>query len=217
MIRAGRVSVDGVSAHLGQKVDPDTALVEVDGVPLPIKPGLVHYLLYKPVGVVSTASDPQGRRTVIDLVPDDSRVYPAGRLDVDSEGLIVVTNDGSLTERLTHPRFGITKTYLAEGEGQVSLRTVRTLTSGVSLEDGPARAVTAALVQAQQDRSLVRIVMGEGRKREVRRMFDAVGHPVRRLVREAIGPLVDRTLEPGAWRELSIVEVRSLYSSAVDE
>ena len=163
---------------------------------------------------MSTADDPQGRRTVVDLVPSSTRVYPAGRLDADSEGLIILTNDGALTERLTHPRFGVTKTYLAEVDGAVGERVIGRLTAGVDLEDGPARAVAARLVDVSAGRSLVTVVMAEGRKREVRRMFDLLDHPVRRLVREAIGPLRDRKLKPGEWRALTTAEVRSLYASS---
>ena len=198
---------------MGQKIDPETAWVEVDGVPLPVRPDLVYYLLYKPVGVVSTADDPQGRQTVVDLVPADTRVYPVGRLDADSEGLLILTNDGALTERLTHPRYGVTKTYLVEVTGTAGDRALGRLTAGVDLDDGVARAAAARLVEVSAGRSLVTVVMAEGRKREVRRMFDTVGHPVRRLVRVAIGPLRDRRLKPGQWRELSTTEVRSLYSS----
>lgn len=191
--------------------------VEVDGIPLPVKPGLVYYLLYKPTGVVSTTDDPQERPTVVDLVPASTRVYPVGRLDVDSEGLLLLTNDGMLTERLTHPRFGVTKTYLVEAGGAVGSKALSRLLTGVELEDGPARAVTAKVVERGHASTLVEVVMIEGRKREVRRMFDSVGHPVRRLVREAIGPLRDRALAPGDWRELSTAEVRSLYEAAVAE
>jgi len=208
------VTVDGDQAHLGQKVDPDSALVEVDGIPLPIKPGLVHYLLYKPAGVVSTADDPQGRRTVVELVPDDTRVYPVGRLDVDSEGLLIVTNDGALTELLTHPRHGVTKTYLARVKGEPAAPVIRRLEAGVDLEDGPARAASARTIDSFGDEALVELVMTEGRNREVRRMLDAVGHPVTALVRTAIGPLRDGSLRPGTWRVLSVAEIRSLYGAA---
>lgn len=184
--------------------------------PLPIKPDLVHYLLYKPVGVVSTTDDPQGRPTVIDLVPATTRVYPVGRLDADSEGLLLLTNDGALTERVTHPRYGIEKTYLVQIDGSMGSKALSRLTAGVELDDGSARAVGARVVEAGRTRSLVEVVMTEGRKREVRRMFDAVGHPVRRLVREAIGPITDRRLKPGEWRDLSLAEVRSLYAAATE-
>src|SRR3990170_5418866 len=143
LVRTGRVTVDGVPAHLGQKIEPGTARVEVDGIPLPVKPGLVHYLVYKPVGVVSTADDPQGRSTVLGLVPGDTRVYPVGRLDTDSEGLLIVTNDGDLTAVVTHPRYGITKTYLARVTGHPGKTVLSRLLGGIDLDDGPARALTA--------------------------------------------------------------------------
>ena len=203
--------MDGQPAHLGQKVDPQTARVEVDGVPLPIRPDLVHYLLYKPAGVVSTASDPEGRPTVVDLVPGETRVYPVGRLDSDSEGLIILTNDGDLAAHVSHPRNGVPKTYLARVKGSPGRKALRQLTTGVELDDGPARARAARLVGEQGGEGLVEVVMGEGRKREVRRMLAAVGHPVLALVRTAIGPVRDPTLRPGSWRMLTVAEVRSLY------
>ena len=211
MIRAGRVTVDGRPAHLGQKVDPDTARVEVDGIPLPIRPDLVYYLLFKPAGVVSTASDPQGRPTVVDLVPGGTRVYPVGRLDADTEGLVILTNDGDLAARVTHPRHGVGKTYLARVTGNPGRAALRALLEGVELEDGLARAREARLVSRQGGEALIELVMGEGRKREVRRLLGAVGHPVVGLVRTAIGPVTARGLRPGAWRELTLSEVRSLY------
>lgn len=211
MIRAGRVTVDGLPAHLGQKVDPATARVEVDRVPLPIKPGLVYYLLYKPAGVVSTASDPGGRPKVVDLVPSGGRVYPVGRLDADTEGLLILTNDGDLAERVTHPRYGVTKTYLARVAGDPGRAALRALTTGVELDDGPARAVRARVLDRGTGQALVELVMEEGRKREVRRLLAAVGHPVQALVRTAIGPVSDPALKPGTWRDLTLDEVRSLY------
>lgn len=211
MIRAGRVTVDGQPAHLGQKVDAATARVEVDGVPLPVRPGLVYYLLYKPAGVVSTASDPQGRPTVVDLVPAGTRVYPVGRLDIDTEGLVILTNDGELAAHVTHPRHGVAKTYLARVHGSPGRAALRALVDGVELEDGPARARQVRLVARWGSEALVEVVMGEGRKREVRRLLGAVGHPVAALVRTAIGPIRDPALAPGTWRELTIDEVRSLY------
>lgn len=206
--------VDGEPAHLGQKVDPDSARVLVDGVPLPIRAGLVHYLVYKPVGVVSTAADPQGRPTVVELVPDGTRVYPVGRLDSDSEGLIIVTNDGDLTEAVTHPRHGVTKTYLVRVAGDIGKAAVRALTDGVDLDDGPAAALEARVIDRHGGDTLIEMVMGEGRKREIRRMLEAVGHRVIGLVRVAIGPIRDPGLPPGQWRMLSIDEVRSLYRAA---
>ncbi len=211
MIRAGRVTVDGQPAHLGQKVNPETAHVEVDGIPLPVRPGLVYYLLYKPPGVVSTAADPQGRPTVVGLVPRSTRVFPVGRLDADTEGLLILTNDGDLAARVTHPRHGVGKTYVARVQGNPGRAALRSLTTGVELDDGPARARQARVVARRGGEALVELVMGEGRKREVRRLLAAVGYPVLALVRTAIGPIRDPALAPGAWRDLTIDEVRSLY------
>jgi 23S rRNA pseudouridine2605 synthase len=211
MVRTGRVTVDGQPAHLGQKVDPATARVEVDGVPLPIRPGLVYYLVYKPAGVLSTASDPRGRPTVIDLVPAGTRVYPVGRLDADTEGLLILTNDGDLAQRVTHPRHGVPKTYVARVSGEPGRAALRALTAGIELEDGPAHALQARVIGRQAGEALVELVMGEGRKREVRRLLAAVGHPAQALVRTAIGTIRAADLKPGTWRELSLEEVRSLY------
>ncbi len=205
--------VDGAPAQIGQKVDPTAARVAVDGVPLPVAPDHVVYLLNKPPGVVSTADDPHGRPTVVKLVPSHPRVYPVGRLDADTEGLLLLTNDGDLTQRITHPSFGATKTYLALVEGDIGDRGLRRLAEGVDLEDGLAAAVSARVVDRSGGRTLVEVVMAEGRKREVRRMFDAVEHPVVRLVRTEIAGLRDADLAPGEWRRLSIDEVRLLYSA----
>ena len=214
LVARGRVTVDGEPATIGQRVDPETASIVIDGIPLPVRPGLVYLVLYKPAGVVSTASDPQGRRAVVDLVDVPERVYPVGRLDADSEGLLLLTNDGDLAYRLTHPRFGVEKTYTALVEGRVSDAAARDLATGVELEDGAAAALRVRIIDRRPDRTMLEIVMGEGRKREVRRMCEAVGHPVVRLVRTAIGPLRDPGLAPGASRSLTLEEVRSLYAAA---
>lgn len=213
LIAQGRVTVDGRPARIGQRVDPETQEVAVDGKPIPIRPGLVWYLLYKPVGVISTADDPQGRRTVVDLVPSEPRVYPVGRLDADSEGLIVLTNDGRLANYLTHPRYGVEKTYLVLVEGRPG-KWVDQLTEGVELDDGMAAARRARVVDTLKGRTMVEIVMIEGRKREIRRMCSALGHEVVRLVRTAIGPISDRQLKPGTWRHLEPEEVAALYAAA---
>lgn len=213
MVKAGRVTVDGAPAHLGQKIDPVEADVRVDGVPLPLNPELVHILLNKEQGVVSTADDPQGRRTVVDVVGSTTRLYPVGRLDMDSEGLLILTNDGALTEHLTHPRHGVTKTYTVLVDGSVGSDDTKRLVHGVELDDGPASASAARVLDEHGGRTLVEIVMNEGRNREVRRMFDAIGHPVLRLARTAIGDLRDRDLKPGEWRTLTIDEVRMLWAS----
>jgi len=206
------VTVDGDPAHLGQKIDPSKQRVRIDGLPLPLAPDLASYLVYKPVGTVSTADDPQGRPTVVDLVPRSMRVYPAGRLDADSEGLMVLTNDGDLTLRLTHPRFGVHKTYVVLVSGTVEPAALRRLADGVDLEDGPAAAIGARLLDQSDGRALVEIIMGEGRKRIVRRMFDRVGHPVERLIRTAIGPIRDGSLKAGEHRTITIEEIRAVYA-----
>jgi 23S rRNA pseudouridine2605 synthase len=206
LIADERVTVNGAVAVLGRRVDVEHDLIEVDGAAIPVKPGLVHYLLHKPVGVVSTADDPQGRPTVVDLVPGEPRVFPVGRLDQDSEGLLLLTNDGELTHRLTHPSFGVEKEYLAHVTGSPSRGAVRRLREGIELEDGMTAPAEAALVAP----GLVRITLHEGRNRQVRRMCDAIGHPVERLVRVRIGPIRDRKLKPGHWRELTQDEVLSL-------
>mgnify|MGYP001362758458 FL=1 len=206
LIAEGRVTVDGEVAVLGRRVDVETALIELDGAPIGVRPDLVHYLLNKPAGVVTTADDPQGRPTVVGLVPAEPRVFPVGRLDVDTEGLLLLTNDGELAHRLTHPSFGVEKEYVAELEGSPSRVALRRLREGVELDDGTTAPARAALLEP----SVVRLTVHEGRNRQVRRMCDAVGHPVVRLIRTRIGPLADRSLAPGAWRELTGDEVRSL-------
>lgn len=209
----GRVLLNGEPVVLGDRVDPEADVLTLDGAPIPVSEQLETYLLYKPVGVISTAHDPQGRRTVVDLVGSERRLYPVGRLDADSEGLILVSNDGELTNRVTHPSYGITKKYLAEVKGRPDPATLRQLTAGVELDDGPARAESALLVDSQRERSLVELTMVEGRNREVRRMFDVVDHEVTRLVRTAIGPLTDPNLKPGDSRLLSADEIQNLLTS----
>lgn len=210
LISAGRVRVNGVVATLGDRVDSLVDVVEVDGRLAPVRPDSVYYLLNKPVGVVSTARDTHGRPTVVDLVPDEPRVHPVGRLDIETEGLIILTNDGELTNRLTHPSFGVDKEYLVTVVPQpVSPASLRRLREGVELEDGP----TAPARVSQPEPGLLRLTIHEGRNRQVRRMCAAIGHEVTRLVRVRIGPLSDRRLEPGAWRLLEPEEVRALIDA----
>jgi 23S rRNA pseudouridine2605 synthase len=210
LIAAGRVTVNGAVATLGARVDEEHDVIELDGALVSVRPGLVHYLLNKPAGVVTSAYDPQGRPTVVQLVPPEPRVFPVGRLDVDTEGLLLLTNDGELTHRLTHPRYGVEKEYLAHVAGRLSPGDLRRLREGIDLDDGrtaPARA-------SQPEPGLVRLTIHEGRHRQVRRMLDALGHPVRRLVRVRIGPLSDRRLALGAWRPLTTDERRALELAA---
>jgi len=210
LIAEGRVRVNGAPARLGQRADSAHDHIEVDGIPLPVREGLAYYLLNKPVGVVCSAADPRGRQTVLDLLPDVPRVFPVGRLDIASEGLIVVTNDGELAFQLTHPSFGVMKEYVVELEGRLSKEAVGRLRRGVQLDDGltaPAKVSVLAPNSA-------RVCIHEGRNRQVRRMCEAVGNPVRRLVRTRIGPLSDPALAPGKWRNLSVREVRDLWQAA---
>ena len=214
MIAEGRVRVNGKPARLGQKVDPAMDEVQVDGSRVPLQTDLVWYLVNKPVGVVSTASDPEGRPTVVELVDVPGRVWPVGRLDIDSEGVVLVTNDGELTHRLTHPRFEVPKTYVAEVSGGVADPAVKQLLRGVELEDGPAAASHVHVVDRRPGATLVEITITEGRNRQVRRMFEAVGSTVTRLVRVSLGPLMLGRLKPGRARRLGPDEVRTLYRAA---
>lgn len=210
LIAAGRVTVNGEVAVLGRRVEADRDRVEVDGAPVGLRPGLVYYLLNKPAGVVTTASDTHGRRTVVELVPDEPRVFAVGRLDLDTEGLLLLTNDGDLAHHLTHPSRGIEKEYLVEvAGGPVAAGKLRVLREGVELDDG----LTAPAKVAQPSPGVLRITIHEGRNRQVRRMCEAIGHPVRRLVRTRIGPLRDQQLAPGEWRLLTVDEVRLLSTA----
>ncbi len=209
LIGAGRVTIDGRVAELGNRVDPETQEIRVDGVLAPTSQSAVYYLVNKPAGVVTTASDPQGRATVLELVDAPVRVFPVGRLDMNTEGLLLVTNDGRLAHLLTHPSSGVPKEYLARVEGDPSPGDLRRLREGVELDDG----VTAPAQVSRVSEGLIRIVIHEGRNRQVRRMCAAIGHEVTRLVRTRIGPLSDPTLAPGAARALTLAEVRRLYEA----
>lgn len=213
LIAEGRVTVNGVIAELGRRVDPATDLIAVDGAPVGVKPGLVYYLLNKPPGVVTTAKDTHDRRTVVELVPAEPRVFPVGRLDRETEGLLLLTNDGELAHRITHPSHGVEKEYLAHVKGHVSQGSLRRLRDGIELDDG----ITSPADASQPTPGVLRLTIHEGRNRQVRRMCDAIGHPVLRLVRTRIGPLVDRSLRPGDWRELSTGERKALIESVADE
>lgn len=209
LIEEGRVTVNGEVATLGRRVNVDVDQVAVDGVPVGVRPDLVYYLLHKPYNVITTAKDTHDRVTVVELVPGEPRVHPVGRLDLDSEGLIILTNDGELTHRLTHPSFGVEKEYLVHvrsGSEGVPESALNKLRKGVQLDDG----VTAPAKVGQVQPGVLRIVIHEGRHRQVRRMCDAVGHEVNRLVRTRIGPITDSTLGPGEWRHLTAQEVRAL-------
>lgn len=198
-------------AHL---VDPERARITLDGRAVQFEPR-VYVLLNKPRGPISAVTDPRGRPTVVDLVePAGRRLYPAGRLDADTEGLLLITNDGELALRLTHPRYGVSKVYQAEVVGRPSSESLRRLEQGVALEDGPAAASRARLLRGGADRSLVEVTVHAGRKRMVRRMLQAVGHPVVALRRVQVGPLTLGDLRPGEWRELTAEELAGLWQAA---
>jgi 23S rRNA pseudouridine2605 synthase len=213
LIAEGRVRVNGTVAGTGARVDPDADVIEVDGAVVATKADLVHYLLHKPAGVVTTARDTHGRATVVDLVPSEPRVFPVGRLDADTEGLLLLTNDGELAHRLTHPSHGVEKEYLAEVVGTPSRGALRRLREGVDLDDGRTAPAKASLV----GEGVIRLVIHEGRNRQVRRMCEAVGHPVTRLVRTRIGPVTDTKLRPGEWRHLGADEVAALARAAAGD
>jgi pseudouridine synthase len=204
LIRAGRVTVNGVAAELHTAVaGGDT--VHVDGRPVHAQ-RLAHLLLHKPAGVVTTARDPQRRPTVTGLVPAEPRVVPVGRLDVDTTGALLLTNDGQLAHRLAHPRYGVEKTYVADVQGRPSASDVRRLAAGIELDDGPTAPARVRLLAP----SRLELVLHEGRNRQVRRMCEAVGHPALRLHRSTYAGLGLGALEPGRWRALTRDEVRSL-------
>lgn len=207
----------GRVAEIGQKIDATRDRVELDGVRVPLDPELRYFALNKPAGVVTTARDPQRRPDVSAYLPRGPRVYPVGRLDMHTEGLLLLTNDGELANRLMHPRYGVEREYLAEVAGKPTDKALGRLVRGVRLEDGVARALSARPAGATRGRGAVRLVLAEGRKREVRRMLDAVGLPVRRLVRVRVGPVRLGRLPPGEVRELAVGEVRSLWREVTPE
>jgi 23S rRNA pseudouridine2605 synthase len=215
LIRAGRVTVDGRTATLGARVDPAGSVVEVDGGRVSLAPDLVYYALHKPPGVVTTARDPGKRTTVLDLVPKTPRVFPVGRLDLATSGLLFLTNDGVFAERVSHPRFEIPKTYAAEIRGRLRPGQRAALRKGVELEDGPARAENISAHASASGRSIVELTIHEGRNRIVRRMLDAVGAEVLSLHRTAIGGVRLGRLKAGTWRNLRRDEVLAVLRASV--
>jgi len=220
LMLAGLVVVDDeVVTRLGTKVDPRTAVIRVDGKRLPPVSAHVYLALNKPRGVVSTMSDPEGRRTLQDLVEDrPERLFHVGRLDTDTSGLILLTNDGDFAQRMAHPSYEVDKTYVAEVDGDVSKPTLQRLRDGVSLEDGPVTVTEVRVVSAGEGnargRTVVELVIHEGRNRIVRRLLAEVGHPVRRLTRTRIGPVGMAGLRDGQLRELTLDELGSLLDAA---
>jgi pseudouridine synthase len=215
LIEEGRVEVDGERVRTqGMRVDPDKAVIKVDGLRIASAADHVYLVLNKPVGVVSTMSDPEGRPSLAEYVADRSaRLFNVGRLDVDTEGLILLTNDGDLAHRLAHPSFGVEKTYLAEVVGPVARDVGKRLREGITLDDGVVQADSFKLVSTVGNRVMVEVALHEGRKHVVRRMLAEVGHPVSRLVRTRVGPVTLGNLKPGKHRRLSQQEVGALYKS----
>ena len=217
LMSAGRVEVDGeVVTRLGTRVDPERSVIRVDGKRIPSASAHVYLVLNKPRGVVSTMSDPHGRPTLAEHVADrPERLFHVGRLDTDTEGLILLTNDGEFAHRMAHPSYGILKTYVAQVKGQVASSMGRQLAAGVELDDGPVSVDGFGVVDQTGGRTLVEIVLHEGRKHIVRRLLAHVGHPVQRLARTAIGPVRLGGLRPGQYRELTVEELGVLLD-AVD-
>ncbi|MGH3171638.1 MAG: pseudouridine synthase [Trebonia sp.] len=215
LIGEGRVEVDGqVVRRFGAKVDPEHQVIHVDGKRIPSRQGVVYLALNKPARVLTAMSDDSNRKTIADFLGDrEERLYHVGRLDYDTEGLLLLTNDGELANRLAHPRYEVLKTYTAEVPGPVTKDAIRRLTEGVELEDGPAAADKFRVLQESGRRALVEITLHEGRNRIVRRMLEAVGHPVSRLVRTTIGPVKLGPLRPGTTRDLTTREIGELYAS----
>ncbi len=209
LISAGRVTIDAQVAVLGDRVDGARQELRVDGRIVLVDQESVYLLLNKPVGVVTTAMDPQGRQTVLDLISSPVRVFPVGRLDRATEGLLLLTNDGRLAHLLTHPSSHVPKEYLVQVSGDPAPGAIRRLREGVELDDG----LTSPAQVSRVAPGVLRIVIHEGRNRQVRRMCASVGHDVQRLVRTRIGPIHDVSLAPGAWRPLSALEVRRLVES----
>jgi 23S rRNA pseudouridine2605 synthase len=197
---------------VGQRIDAVADTVTVDGVVLLLDSETKTWLVYKPTGVVSTMSDPQGRPTVRELVPDIPVTNPVGRLDLHSEGLMFMTNDGDLALRVTHPRYGIEKVYHVLVQGPVSTGDIAALTAGIELDDGIARAKRARIIDASKDQTLVELTLTDGRKREIRRMFTELDIEIARLVRTSIAGISDRSLKSGEYREVTLGETRAIYS-----
>jgi 23S rRNA pseudouridine2605 synthase len=213
-IADGIVTVDGKKARLGDKVDPATAVIHINGQRVVTDTRLVYIAMNKPRGVVSTMDDEKGREAVVDYIGElSTRVFHVGRLDADSEGLLLLTNDGELAHKLTHPSFGISKTYRCEVPGPVPRALGRSLKSGIELEDGPAKVDDFRLIDAFGKTALVELVLHEGRNHIVRRMLESQGHPVTRLIRTAIGPIKLGDLKPGRTRRLTNGEIGALFKA----
>jgi pseudouridine synthase len=216
LIAAGHVSVNGrIITELGTQADPEHDIITVSGNVISFAEAHYYLMLNKPAGVLSTRDDPQGRPIIMDLIPERFRsyVYPVGRLDMDAEGLLLLTNDGDLAHALTHPSFEIPKTYLVTVKKGFGEEELRALLDGVELEDGPAAADAAEIIRRDADTTLLSLTLHEGRKREVKRLCKAVGKSVLALQRIALGPLTLDTLKPGQYRHLTAEEVEQLHAA----
>jgi 23S rRNA pseudouridine2605 synthase len=211
LIHAGRVEVNGkVVEEQGMRVDPTRDVIRVDGARIPPQRNNHYLVLNKPRGVLSAMEDPHGRPTLAQYVPEGVRLFHVGRLDADTEGLLLLTNDGDFAQRMTHPSYEVSKVYLAEVGGSITEGTLKKLRGGIELDDGPITPDEVRLMQRSGERSMVRVTLHSGRNRIVRRIFDALGHPVQRLSRLAIGPVKLGDLRVGETRELSREELGAL-------
>jgi 23S rRNA pseudouridine2605 synthase len=210
IIRQGRVEVDGKMATLGLKVDPDRQRIVVDGRPIVAPEPLVYVALHKPRGILAVSQDDRGRRTVRDLVPVPGHLYPVGRLDATSEGLVLLTNDGALANRLTHPRYEHAKEYKVAVTGRPDEKTLKQWQQGVFLDGKRTAPADVSILRHERDCTWLRIILREGRKRQIRRVAALLGHPVEQLIRVRIGPVHLGRLKPGKWRRLSDQEINAL-------
>lgn len=209
-IRAGRVSVNGLPASIGDSADPDLDVIAVDGETLRSEP-LSYWLVHKPRGVLTTLHDPEGRATIVDLLPDRSvRLFPVGRLDLDTEGLVLMTNDGGLAQKLLHPSHGVEREYRVHVRGRMTRESLRRLAAGVELDDGVTAPSRVEDVEQSGDTTRLVLTLTEGRKRQIRRALRALGHPVFDLVRVRMGPILLGDLPAGAARRLTEAECAAL-------
>ncbi len=214
IIAAGRVSVNGSKVMVqGMRVDPAVDLVEVDGIRLDTQVEPRYFLLNKPPGYLTTLDDPHGRPTILDLFKEKGRFFPVGRLDLESRGLLLITNNGFVAHRLTHPRFEVDKTYIARVKGRVVPGILKRLREGVDLEEGRTSPARARVVGCEGDSTVLELVIHQGWKRQVRRMCDAVGLHVTDLMRTRLGPLSIEKLPEGKWREMNPSEVSALFKA----
>ncbi|MEI2834360.1 MAG: pseudouridine synthase [Acidimicrobiia bacterium] len=212
MIEEGRITLNGSVVNLGEKATVNDEIC-VDDIKVPLSSELVWFLLNKPLNILSSSSDDRGRKTVVDIIDTDKRIFPVGRLDINTTGLLILTNDGELTNLLTHPKYGVSKTYVARLDGHVQNAQIETLQNGVELDDGMTSPAKVKVIARKSDQSVLEIIIHEGRNRQIRRMASAIGHEVLSLQRIAIGPIVDKKLKTGEYRKLEINEILTLNSS----